>query len=227
MYRLAIFDMAGTTVDERDEVYRVLRTAAEREGARISDEVFQSYMGTEKYWALGQLLEIGGVPLNKDIHERAWQWFRAELRRSYMAEPPSPFAGIETMFCLLREKGIKIALTTGFSREIADLILEAMGWNNGVIDCLVAGDEVPLGRPEPFLIEKAMQELGVSDLKEVISCGDTQADVESAQRAGVTSVGVLTGHLDREKFGSFGADFVLDSAAQLPLLLADPSDEAE
>ena len=46
-YQLAIFDMAGTTIDDRDEVYRVLREATEREGARYSDETFQQYMGTE------------------------------------------------------------------------------------------------------------------------------------------------------------------------------------
>ena len=53
MFKLAIFDMAGTTVNDRDEVYRVLREAPEMEGAKFSDEVFQQYMGTEKHWAIG------------------------------------------------------------------------------------------------------------------------------------------------------------------------------
>ena len=61
MTELAVFDMAGTTIDERDEVYRVLREATEREGADYSDEVFQKWMGTEKHWAIENLLRLGGI----------------------------------------------------------------------------------------------------------------------------------------------------------------------
>lgn len=35
--QLAVFDMAGTTIDDRYEVYRVLRESVEREGARVDD----------------------------------------------------------------------------------------------------------------------------------------------------------------------------------------------
>ena len=71
MKKLAIFDMAGTTIDDRDEVYRVLRQAAEREGAQFSDEAFREYMGTEKYWAIGKLLEVGNG--NQDNHDTTWE----------------------------------------------------------------------------------------------------------------------------------------------------------
>lgn len=65
-----------------------------------------------------------------------------------------------------------------------------------------------------------MQQVGVDDPREVISVGDTEADVRSAQNAAVNSVGVLTGHLSREDFERLGADDVLASAAELPDLLA-------
>lgn len=219
MYSLAIFDMAGTTIDDRDEVYRVLRAAAEREGASFSDAEFQRYMGTEKFWAIGQLLNIGGADTSEETHQRAWEWFREELARTYHENPPTPMGDIEQLFATLRGRGLNIALTTGFAREITDLILHAMGWDNGIVDAVAAGDEVPQGRPEPFLIQKVMEDVGVTDPQRVISVGDTQADVESAQKAGVTSVGVLTGHLSREEFNSHGADYVLDGAVDLPSIL--------
>ena len=84
MIRLAVFDMAGTTVNDRDEVYRVLREATEREGARYSDETFQQWMGTEKNHAIGQLLRVGGVEVTDEIHGRAWQWFREEIGRAHV-----------------------------------------------------------------------------------------------------------------------------------------------
>lgn len=220
MKSLAIFDMAHTTVDDRDEVYRVLRESTEMRGAVYTDEQFRRYMGTEKKWAIRNLLEIGGVEATEELVDSTWDWFRAELRRTYTEQPPVPLAGVEEMFRTLRERGIRIGLTTGFSREIVDLILESMGWNVGeAVDATAAGDEVEAGRPEPFLIRQVMADLGVTDPAEVISLGDTSADVESAQRAGVTSVGVLTGHLSRERFAELQADHVLGSAAELPELL--------
>lgn len=60
-----------------------------------------------------------------------------------------------------------------------------------------------------------MEKLGITDKAAVISSGDTEANVRSAEATGVTIVGVLTGHLTRELFESLGADHVLDSSANL------------
>lgn len=222
MIELAIFDMAGTTIDDRDEVYRVLREATEREGANYTDEVFQKWMGTEKKWAIENLLRLGGVDVDAELHENTWEWFRQELRRTYTDNPPKPLPGVEEALTTLREKGIKVALTTGFAREIADLIFASMGWEQGeTFDTSSCGVEVAAGRPAPDMIQTVMAELGVEDRAAVVSVGDTSADVQSALRAGVTSVGVLTGHLSRKDFETEGAHLVLDSAAALPDALAD------
>ncbi|MDN5585790.1 MAG: phosphonatase-like hydrolase [Brevibacterium sp.] len=222
MIELAVFDMAGTTINDRDEVYRVLREATEREGANYSDEEFQKWMGTEKKWAIDNLLRLGGVDVDAELHEKAWEWFRQELRRTYTDNPPTPLPGVEEALATLRERGIKVALTTGFAREIADLIFDSMGWKPGeTFDASSCGDEVPAGRPAPDMIERVMDELDIENPAAVISVGDTSADVQSALRADVTAVGVLTGHLSREDFESEGADLVLNSVADLPAVLAD------
>ncbi|NLA55485.1 MAG: phosphonatase-like hydrolase [Corynebacterium humireducens] len=222
MISLAIFDMAHTTIDDRDEVYRVLRDVTERQGARYTDAQFREWMGTEKKWAIRNLLEIGGVAVTEELVDATWELFREELRRAYTDNPPVALPGVEEMFAQLRSSGVRIGLTTGFSREIVDLILGAMEWRVGeTVDASAAGDEVEEGRPAPLLIGKVMDDLGVRDTGTVISLGDTAADVRSAQRAGVRSVGVLTGHLDRTDFAGLGADHVLDSAADLPQLLEE------
>ena len=213
MKQLAIFDMAGTTINDRDEVYRVLREATEREGARYTDEQFQEMMGTEKKYAIRQLLQIGGVEASEERVEGAWGWFQEELRTTYAEHPPVALPGVEDTFATLHGKGIKGALTTGFSREITDTIVAGLGWvERSLVDATAAGDEVPAGRPEPYLIQLAMERTGIHTVDAVISTGDTQSDVISAQRAGVTSVGVLTGHMTRADFEKLGADIVLDSA---------------
>lgn len=220
MIELAVFDMAGTTIDDRDEVYRVLREATEREGANYTDEQFQQWMGTEKKWAIANLLRIGGVEVTDDLHDRAWQWFRAELHRTYTENPPQALPGVEDALAALRGRGIKVGMTTGFSREIADLIFDAMGWQvHTTFDTSSCGDEVRAGRPQPDMIHRVMANLEITDPAKVISTGDTSADVQSALHAGVTSVGVLTGHLTREDFAAEGAHLVLDSAAELPTVI--------
>ncbi|WP_246822273.1 HAD hydrolase-like protein [Corynebacterium sp. HMSC074C05] len=145
----------------------------------------------------------------------AWELFRAELARTYKENPLTPLPGVEDMLKALHDKGIKVGLTTGFAREIVDIIVSAMGWDNGIIDTVVAGDEVEHGRPEPDQILAVMEKLGVTDKSAVISSGDTEADVRSAQAAGITSVGVLTGHLTREQFEALDVDHILDSSANL------------
>lgn len=221
MIRLAVLDMAHTTIDDHDQVYRVLREAAARGGAEVSDEVFAQHRGTEKRHAIGRLLSEGGVEVTDRLHEQCWQWFRAELHRTYSATPPAALPGVDHALSALREMGVKVALNTGFSREIADLILEGVGWRIGhELDGSATGDEVEAGRPAPFLIQRVMAETGITDPAEVISAGDTEADVRSGQNAGGRSVGVLTGHLTRADFTALGADHVLDSAAELPALLA-------
>lgn len=231
MVNLVVCDMAGTTIDDRDEVYRVLRAATERFGASYPDETFQQWMGTEKKWAIRNLLELGGVDVDEELVEKAWQWFRGELARTYTEQPPTPLPGVEAALRRLRAGGVKVGLTTGFSREIVDLILNAMGWTCGdssddTVDAVAAGDEVEAGRPEPFLIQAVMAATGVDDPAQVVSAGDTEADVRSAQNAGVRSVGVLTGHLSVGDFHTLGADVVLDSVADLPAELGLEEDRA-
>lgn len=216
MFKLAIFDMAGTTVDDRDEVYRVLREATEREGAVYTDAQFQEWMGTEKKWAIRNLLQIGGVTVTDELVEKAWAWFQAELRRTYAEQPPVALDGVEQALADLRSQGVRVGLTTGFSREIADIILESMGWGVGInLDASVTADRVAHGRPEPDMILEVMKLTGVMETSQVISAGDTTADIHSAQAAGVTSVGVLTGHLSPETFAELGADHILPSAAEI------------
>ncbi len=76
---------------------------------------------------------------------------------------PTAAEVLET-FSILRTQGIKIALNTGFTRVITDVILKRLGWNDtGIVDAVVCSDEVQEGRPHPFMIRKIMELLGVSE----------------------------------------------------------------
>jgi phosphonatase-like hydrolase len=89
--------------------------------------------------------------------------------------------------------GIRVALNTGFSRSIADTIVQRFQWKEkGLIDDLIGSDEVEKGRPYPFMIGKLMERAGIEDPREVAKIGDTTVDIEEGKNAGCQFVVAVT-----------------------------------
>ncbi|MFX8957476.1 HAD family hydrolase, partial [Acinetobacter baumannii] len=82
-----------------------------------------------------------------------------------------PIDGAEQTFATLRAAGVKVALDTGFSREITTVILERLGWDETHLDGAVSSDEVPRGRPFPDMIQHHMDRLGITDFQRVAKIG--------------------------------------------------------
>lgn len=224
MIRLATFDIAGTTVDEGGQVYRVLEESVEREGAKITPEQLQEWMGVEKREAITNLLRLGGVEADEKQIDGAFEWFLDELARAYRENPPKPLPGVEDALATLRKRGIKVVLTTGFTRGITTPLLEAMGWTIGegdpdaTLDGVVCADEVRRGRPAPYMIQHAMELVDVGDVHEVSAAGDTFADVGAAHGAGVLAIAVCTGKLDAADFEGKPVDHVVEGVKDVPNL---------
>ena len=119
------------------------------------------------------------------------------------------------------ERHIKVALNTGFTRVITDVILRRLNWvRSPLIDATVTSDEVPEGRPQPYMIEKIMGQFGISDPAEVIKVGDTEVDIREGRNAGCGLViGVTTGAYTREQLSIFSPDKIIDSLSELPALI--------
>ncbi|MEO7156586.1 MAG: HAD hydrolase-like protein, partial [Vicinamibacterales bacterium] len=108
------------------------------------------------------------------------------------------------------------ALTTGFDRDIATLLLTSLGWTRDAVDAVVCGDEVPRGRPAPDLIYVAMKLTMIEDLARVANVGDTTIDLESGARAGVRwNIGVLSGAHSRDALERAPHTSIIDSVADL------------
>lgn len=200
MIRLAAFDIAGTTIDDRNLVYEALRDAVRSYDVEPDEKDVADNMGREKHRALEALLRAGGQSPDEKQIDEAYERFTDALRRYYDDQPPVPVTGVEEAMTAARKDGMKICLTTGFTQDIAHLVLDKAGWkiapleDGGMIDALVTADEVPAGRPAPYMIFRAMERTGVEDVAEVLVAGDTTADELAGHRAGVAmNVGVLTG----------------------------------
>ncbi|RAX48643.1 phosphonatase-like hydrolase [Arthrobacter sp. AQ5-05] len=222
MIELVVLDMAGTTVNEHGIVYRALEDAVTATGATVDAADLQTWMGADKTEAIAALMELGGVKADADVVAAQFDHFRALLAERYAARPPVALPGVEDALRALKARGIKVGLTTGFSRDVAAPILETLGWGIGegqLLDAVVTSDEVAAGRPAPYMIHRVMEATGVHDVRAVVAGGDTVVDLLAAHHAGVQGLGVLTGALGREELEQHPHSWVLEGVKNLPSVL--------
>jgi phosphonatase-like hydrolase len=212
---LAVLDIAGTTVEEHQAVYGALTDAVVAGGARPTTDDIARWMGADKHEAITALLGGTGEPT------AVYADFRRRLDAAYADRPPTPLPGVPEALAKLRADGVRVALTTGFDRDVTTSLLGILGWDATVVDAVVCVDDVAAGRPAPYLIFRAMEATGVRDVRRVLVAGDTTRDLQAGCNAGVAAVvGVLTGGQDAETLGAEGHTHLLPSVADLPALIA-------
>jgi phosphonatase-like hydrolase len=216
---LVVLDVAGTTVDEGQHVYRVLGETARAHGATPSDADIARWHGAAKHEALQALLTArDGTPPELEELATVVADFRNRLIAAYTEHPPCPLPGVPEALAALRAAGIRVALTTGFDRDIVESLLNALGWEgDSVVDTVVCGSDVTAGRPAPFMIFQAMERLGAADVARVLVAGDTPRDLEAGTNAGAGFVvGVLTGASAADELSAHPHTHLLSSVAELP-----------
>ena len=120
----------------------------------------------------------------------------------------------------LRERGVKVAATSALDTDLSEPMLEQLGWAEGLFDCKVSTEEVPQGRPAPYMIFLAMMRTGTVDVRRVAAVGDTPVDLKAGSNAGAGWViGVLSGAHGLETLGATPHTHILNSVADLPRLL--------
>ena len=219
--RLASLDMAGTTIDEGGAVYAVLRDAVERAtGVDVPDDLLSRWVGTDKREAIVGILPGLGQDLGRT--DAIFTAFSDDLATAYAADPPVLLPGIAETVGQLRASGVKVALQTGYRREVAEGLLEAVGWKVGHdVDALVTAEDVTASRPAPYLVFRTMEATGIVDVREVLVAGDTVNDVTAGTRAGARFVvGVLTGAHTEAELGAARHTHLVPSLVDVPALIA-------
>jgi phosphonatase-like hydrolase len=210
---LVIFDMAGTTVDDRGQVPAAFAAALADAGIPLTVDQITRVRGASKRQAIRQLLP----PYQEARADEIYVRFRDTLRERYRTDGVRPIGGADAIFRRLKNKGAKVALTTGFDRDIAMLLTSSLGWTRTIVDTVVCGDDVANGRPAPDMILVAMKLTGITDASQVANIGDTALDLEAASRAGVKwNIGVLSGAHSREALERAPHTDIIESIKELP-----------
>ena len=209
---LVIFDMAGTTVEDRGQVPTAFAETLAANNITFTADEIARVRGASKRQAIRSLI----APADAAQADRIYAEFGANLSTVYAASGVRPVPGAESVMRELRARGIKVALTTGFDHNIVTLLLTTLGWMHDTVDAVVCGDDVPNGRPAPDMILLAMKLTGVESPSSVANVGDTTSDLESAARAGVRwNIGVLSGAHAREALERAPHTHIIQSVADL------------
>jgi phosphonatase-like hydrolase len=203
--KMVVFDMAGTTVEDEDNVHQSLMNAMEAKGYKINREDANRVMGYPKPVAIDTLLKENFKLGDKErtvLVEKIHQHFLLDMLHHYRYNPEvKAKPNVEFVFDALRKRGIKVVIDTGFSRDIADAIFDRLKWQtNKLIDYSVTSDEVKHGRPYPDMILKAMAEFKITDPSKVTKVGDTPSDLMEGMNAKCGNViGITWGAYKREE----------------------------
>lgn len=227
---LVVFDMAGTTVQDRHEVEMCFLEAASHTGLSVTPERVLALQGYSKIYVFELLWKEMIGEKHPDLREfvrNSYHVFCEILEKHYANNNIFPTDGCLEIFEFLKYKNVKIALTTGFYRKVTNIILDKLGWLDGlnnqyvgskntIIQASISSDEVLKGRPEPLMIHKAMSLLGVHDGMKVINIGDTPSDLKSGIRAGCRmSLGVTNGTHTRQQLSVHRNDGFLSKVSDL------------
>ncbi len=198
-----IFDWAGTTVDYGCFApLEVFMEIFHKRGVEITAEEARKPMGLLKIDHVRALTEMsrisnewkrvfGQLPTEEDIQEMYEEF--EEILFAILPRYASPINGVKEVITSLREKDIKIGSTTGYTREMMDIVAKEAALQGYKPDFLVTPNDVPAGRPYPWMCYKNAMELGIYPMNHMIKVGDTVSDMKEGRNAGMWTVGVILG----------------------------------
>lgn len=213
---MVVFDMAGTTVDEQNLVYRTLQKAVHAAGFPMPlEQVLLLAAGKEKRQAIIDLLGLG--PADGTLIEKTYGEFLLLLDEAYRDAMVVAQPGALATFKALRQQNVYVVLNTGYNQGTAELLLAKLGWQAGIeYDLLVTASQVQRSRPHPDMIALAQAKLKVADARAVAKVGDSIIDIEEGRNAGCGLVlGITTGAHTRDQLESAHPDAVVDALGEL------------
>jgi len=250
--KAVVLDWAGTTVDYgcMAPVATFMQAFAET-GVPITVAEARAPMGMPKWQHIQAITHMesvaerwqavhGSPPDDRDV-DSLYQRF-LPLQVQTVAQHSDVIPGVVDTIAALRKRGISIASTTGYPREVMDVVIREAKEQGYEADVTICAGDTPAGRPGPFMALQALIRMSISPVEAVVKIGDTVVDIEEGLNGGMWSVGVaVTGNevglaaaeyaarsadeqlrlakAARERLRAVGAHYVIDSFADvLPVL---------
>lgn len=254
-----IMDWAGTAVDFGcfAPLNAFLKVFSEERGIDITYRQAREPMGLLKIDHIRAILGMPEVnaafearyrrPWNSDDVNEMYRSFEKHLFAS-LKDFTTPIPGVVETIEGLRRAGIRIGSTTGYTQAMMEVVRPAAAEKGYTVDHLVTPDDVPAGRPAPYMIYRNLIDLAIPSVDHVVKVGDTIADIREGRNAKVWSIGLITGSNEmglteeedrtmpadakaalketvRNRMREAGAHYVLDTIAELPACIEQINQE--
>ena len=203
--RAVVLDWAGTTVDFGCMApVATFMQAFEESGVPITVEEARAPMGTPKWRHIQAIIQAdavrarwqeahGKTPDDADV-DALYERF-LPLQVQTVEQNSGLIPGVVEAIAALRERGLSIASTTGYPREVMEVVLRVAKEQGYEPDVTICAGDTPTGRPGPFMALQALIKLSISPVQSVVKIGDTAVDIEEGLNGGMWSVGVaVTGN---------------------------------
>ena len=253
--KACILDWSGTTADKYVLAPAVVfQDVFHKYGVPITMMEARLPMGLRKDLHIAEILKMpsvtkrwvlkhGAPPTNEDVERIFADFLPLELACLPVYSKLIP--GTKKAIHDLRHKHkLRIGMTTGFTRDMVDVLLHETRIQGYSPDCVVAGDEVIHGsRPAPFMLYKNLDILGISPIQSVVKVDDTTGGIDEGLSAGCWTIGLsrFSNYMDidsleherrlsmeelddknkksRDILQKAGAHFVVDSIADVPAVV--------
>ncbi|GMW00193.1 MAG: phosphonoacetaldehyde hydrolase [Candidatus Hydrogenedentota bacterium] len=250
--KAAIFDWAGTTVD-----FGCMAPASvfvelfEKHGVQVTVEQARQPMGMHKKDHLRVMLsmpsiasqwqkEKGHTPGHADVDMLFTEFVPMQV--ACIGKHTDLVPGVLEVISELRRRGLRIGSTTGYNDVMMSVLTPEAAKAGYEPDSMVCVNEVPEGRPSPWMALECAKRLGVYPMESIVKVGDTPVDIGEGLNAGMWTVGVIEhgnevglSEVDlhalpdevrksrfeyaRQRLAGAGAHFLIQSIRELPVII--------
>lgn len=213
-----LFDLIGTTVKEKDP--DAMNNCFVKS---FSDNGFEMNIGAVKANRGRSKLEIiDAVSKDSGISYKHRDKINASFKINFAGNVNNFEAndGIIELLLFLKNNNIKTGLGTGLSKDLFDLILNNLKWDNKIYDYINNTDEVGAGRPDPSMIYDMMNKFHITEKEYFLKVGDTIADIHEGKNAGVKTAVILSGTQNKEMLIKEKPDYILNNLIDIKEIIS-------
>lgn len=212
MTKLIIFDLDGTLIDTRTDIANACNHALEQCGFPQRDiEEYNMLVGR----GIDNLFR-GAMPASEVNEENV-----ARMRSLFVpyynehgCDWTRPYDGIMDILEVLKDKGLHFAVASNKYQEGTQSLVEKFFGKYDFVKILGQREGRPI-KPDPQIVDEAME--GVPGIRkdEVIYVGDSNVDMETGINAGVRTIGVTWGFRTREELEAYSPYALIDHPMQI------------
>lgn len=210
-YKLAIFDMDGTTLDTLEDLYLGVNEVLRKNGMPThTREEVRSYVGN----GIRNLIRKS-VPGDCDDIEKILQEYNAWYA-VHCNDHTGPYEGILPLLEKLKENGIQCAIVSNKADFAVQTLCER--YFQGLIGYGIGEKEGTARKPAPDMVNEALAHFHMNK-EDAVYIGDSEVDIRTAENAGMDSIIVLWGFREKEYLKQQGAKVLCEDIAALEKLL--------